>query len=167
MGRRSRKRAGAEAPAVEPRAPAPEPRPVGAPSLKSRREEAPEAPWHPFPLVELSVLAGIVLMVIGFTRKGDDRPALLFGGLALVSIASFEVAIREHFGGYRSHTMLLTGAVAVGAAAGVGVTAALGLWPFKMPQEALLAVGVVAGAVAFRALRAVFVKRSRGLTWRV
>ena len=29
-------------------------------------EQRPKAPWHPFPLVELCVLAGIVFIIVGF-----------------------------------------------------------------------------------------------------
>src|SRR5688500_7897080 len=140
MGRRSRKRGDAELPAPEPAGPAPR-----TPRLRASLDEAPQAPWHPFPLVELSVLAGIILIVIGFTTSGDDRPVYIFGGLALVSVAAVELAIREHFAGYRSHTTLLAAIAAVLAAAA--------LWFTPLPQEVLLVVAVVVGGLAFRALR--------------
>ena len=158
MGRRSRKRAGDELPAAEPppsSGPAP---PTATPRLRATMDEAPPAPWHPVPLVELSVLAGIVLIVIGFTTSGDDRPVFIFGGLALVSLAALELAVREHFAGYRSHTTLLSAVAAVLAAAA--------LWFTPMPQEGLLIAAVVVGALAFRGLRAAFARRARGLTFR-
>ena len=34
--------------------------------------ERPKAPWHPFPLVELAVLAGIVLLVLGLINYDTD-----------------------------------------------------------------------------------------------
>jgi hypothetical protein len=137
------------------RSPAP---PPSAPRLRARLDEAPPAPWHPVPLVELSVLAGIVLIVIGFATSGDDRPVYIFGGLALVSVAALELAVREHFAGYRSHTSLLSAVAAVLAAAA--------LWLTPLPQEALLAAAVIVGALAFRTLRSAFAKRARGLTFR-
>lgn len=163
MGRRSRKRAGESAERtsdgalarsdVRSASPAP-----AAPRLRARLDEAPPAPWHPVPLVELSVLAGIVLVVIGFATSGDDRPVFIFGGLALVSLAALELSVREHFAGYRSHTSLLSAVAAVVVAAA--------LWFTPLPQEALLVAAVVVAAVAFRLLRSAFARRARGLTFR-
>ena len=67
------------------------------------------APWSPFPLVELCILAGLVLFVAGVLTHGSRGRLLLGFGLTLVSIASLELSIREHFAGYRSHTTLLAG----------------------------------------------------------
>jgi hypothetical protein len=163
MGRRSRKRT-----ASEPRArAAPRPAaPVSAPPRSQRPlrrhaklDEAPKAPWHPFPLVELSILAGLVLIVVAFASDpGEPRTTLLFGGLALVSLASLELAVREHFAGYRSHTALLAAAAAV--------MVAVPLWFTPLPQEALLVVALAVAFAAFRALRTVFEKRAEGLSWR-
>ena len=73
------------------------------PALK---EEEPPAPWGSFPLVELSVLAGLILIVIGAITT---NPVQLGIGLALGSLGGLELSIREHFAGYRSHTTLLAG----------------------------------------------------------
>jgi len=161
MGRRSRKKAPPVAADARAQAPAPAPATGAAPStprLRARLEEAPKAPWHPFPLVELSVLAGMVLIVIGMLSDGDRRPALLFGGLGLVSIAALELAIREHFAGYRSHSTLLAAVAGIGAAAAV--------FPTSLPGEVMSVVGIVAGVAAFVALRRQFASRARGLTFR-
>ena len=157
MGRRSRKR---------PASPAPAERPAAAPprSQKPLRRhaklaEAPQAPWHPFPLVELAIFAGLVLVVVAFaTDPGEPRTTLLFGGIALISIASLELAVREHFAGYRSHTMLLAGALVVL----VGVP----LWFTTIPGELILVIAAVVGIVAFRALRSAFERRAEGMSWR-
>ena len=72
------------------------------------RRERPRAPWHPFPLVELSVLIGLVLLVWGLIRYDDAAGrVLLVCGMALASLGSLETALREHFGGYRSHALLI------------------------------------------------------------
>ncbi len=135
------------------------------PRLRARSEEAPPAPWHPFPLVELSVLIGIVLIVIGVLSEGDRRPILLFSGLGLISVAALELAIREHFAGFRSHTTLLAGVVGIGAAAAI--------FPTTLPGEVMSAAGLIAfgialvvGVAALRALRSVFAKRAEGMSWR-
>ena len=159
MGRRSRKRVGAATvPRVETPASPPRPARTSTPLPHARLDEAPKAPWHPFPLVELSILVGLVLVIAGFVIGGGGRPVLIFGGLALVSVATLELAIREHFAGYRSHSALLAALTAVGIA--------IPLWWTPVPQEAILAIAVIVGVVAFRALRAQFARKAGGLTWR-
>jgi hypothetical protein len=82
------------------------------------RDERPKAPWHPFPLVELCVLAGIVLLVLGLISYDTDRGrAMLVSGMLLGSLGGLDTALREHFGGYRSHTTIIAGLVAVALAA--------------------------------------------------
>ena len=126
---------------------------------RAKLDEAPPAPWHPFPLVELSILAGLILVVIGFASDpGEPRTTFLFGGLALISVASLELAVREHLAGYRSHTMLLAAAAAVAVA--------VPLWFTPVPGEVILVVAVVVAIAAFRALRSVFERRAEGLSWR-
>ena len=62
-----------------PRAPAP---PRAPPAPRHRRpaapacEDAPKAPWSPFPLVELTILFGIVLIVLGLRRGGRPPGAV-------------------------------------------------------------------------------------------
>ncbi len=93
--------------AAPPAAPARRPAPLS--------DERPKAPWHPFPLVELSVLVGIVLIVIGRDRGLDsDRGRLaLLCGLVLASLGGLDTALREHFNGFRSHSSVLAGLPAV------------------------------------------------------
>src|SRR3954465_13665877 len=108
MGRRSRKTR--SVPAERPPGPAPQARPgsPGAParrrSHRARLDEAPRAPWHPVPLDELTILGGMVVLVAGAVTRGAT---LLAAGIALVGLASFDVALREHLAGYRSHSGLL------------------------------------------------------------
>jgi hypothetical protein len=98
MGRRSRQRSATPPPAVAP----------------NPLEERPKAPWHPFPLVELTILVGIVLIVLGlFVVDGDRGRILLVLGLALGSLGGLDTALREHFSGFRSHAALLGGVPAV------------------------------------------------------
>lgn len=170
MGRRSRKRTSspgtasspAPRPAVE-RPPAPAR--VGGSSAprtatyKSRREDAPQPPWAPFPLTELCILLAIVLIASGFFfASGDRRAVMLGGGFLLVTLASGELSLREHFAGYRSHTSLLAGICAV--------VAALPFWLAPIPQEIVLVVGVLAYAGAFVGFRRAFMRRSGGVGFR-
>src|SRR6059058_894839 len=107
MGKRSRKRGATIAPPT-----ATEPVRAGAAAPKSRRapvSEAPKAPWSPFPLTELVILLALVMLTIGFLSDGDRRGVFVGVGLVLASLGGGELALREHFAGYRSHTTLLAG----------------------------------------------------------
>jgi hypothetical protein len=111
------------------------------------------------PLVELCILAGIVLIVVGFVRGADRSGALIACGFALVSLAALELSVREHLAGFRSHSALLAGALAV-------AVAAVAFLLTDVPQVAILVLAVVVGGVAFPALRELFRRRSGGLGFR-
>jgi hypothetical protein len=104
--RRKRRRRGsaAQAPAPAPAAPAP---------ARRRPDDRPQAPWGDFPLSEIVVFVGIVLLVAGFFVKPPQGVVMIAVGLALGSLAGLELSIREHFAGYRSHNLLLSAAVGV------------------------------------------------------
>jgi hypothetical protein len=133
-------------PAREPTAAKPAPRPID--------EQRPPAPWGSFPLVEIAVAFGLVLFVVGFFFVDGDRGTELFvTGLAIASLAGLELAIREHFAGYRSHSALLAGAVAVAVVAG--------LYYFTdLAPTASLAGGAAIGALCFWAFARAFRKRA-------
>jgi hypothetical protein len=100
-------------------------------------DQRPKAPWHPFPLVELCVLAGIVLIVFGLLNFEDrDGRTLLLMGFVLASLGGLDTAVRDHFAGFRSHTLLLAGVPTVLIAGGLFYARAP--WP-----------AVVAGALFF------------------
>lgn len=136
------------------------------PARRRRRggeEEPPPAPWGSFPLVELAVLVGIVMLFAGLLFVGGDRGrTLIVTGLALGSIGGLELSIREHFAGYRSHTLVLA---AVPAAVVLGVLFLAG--PGGLPPVARLGIGAVAFAVAAAWLTRVFRDRSGGLSFKV
>lgn len=73
--------------------------------------ERPPALWHPWPLSELLILVGAVGVVVGMVRLGHggfaNGGAVLFAGLGAVALGTFEVTLREHRAGYRSHTLML------------------------------------------------------------
>jgi hypothetical protein len=122
-------------------APEVKPSPRTARRRAANLDERPPAPWGSVPLVELVILAGIVLLVAGFIVGGSTGIGMIAAGAVLCSIAGLELAIREHFGGYRSHTFLLAGAVAV------GVLAAL----FFLASDLWLPIAVGIAVVAFAA----------------
>jgi hypothetical protein len=84
---------------------------------------------------------------------------LITGAAFLGSVAGLEVAIREHLGGYRSHTAVLSGTITVATLAllllvGVSRTALFTIAPLML----------IVGFVGFRQL---FKRRSGGVGMRV
>jgi hypothetical protein len=129
---------------------APKARPVRGPI----EDERPPAPWGSFPLVELVVLVGIVMLAAGFFFVGGERGrTLIVTGLALASLAGLELSIREHFGGYRSHSTLLAGVVAI-------VALLICAYLVKLTVGVSLLVAAALGAGAFVLLARAFRARS-------
>jgi hypothetical protein len=156
MGRRSRaRRAAPSTPAAAPPPPASVPRPAPL------RDERPQPPWHPFPLVELCVLVGIVLIVIGVISgiDGERGRLALLCGLVLASLGGLDTALREHFAGFRSHSTVLAGLPAVLVAGA--------LFFGRAPWLAVTAAAVLVFAAGFLALRAAFRRRSGGASFKV
>jgi uncharacterized BrkB/YihY/UPF0761 family membrane protein len=126
-------------------------------SAARRREqdERPPAPWGSFPLVEICVLVGIVMLVLGFIVQGQRGSLLIAVGLVLGSLAGLELSVREHFAGYRSHTVLLAGAASIAVLAGLF---------YLGPEELSPGIRFVAAAAVFAAavwaLTAAFRRRS-------
>jgi uncharacterized integral membrane protein len=120
-------------------------------------DERPPAPWGDAPLAELVILAGIVSLIVGVVGQHTTAIGI---GVALAGLGGLEVAIREHFAGYRSHTTLLAGTVFVFT---VGTL-------FYLAHEILavaLAVGAIAFALAFYLARRAFQRASGGLSYRI
>jgi hypothetical protein len=122
---------------------------------KTSFEDRPPAPWGSFPLVELVVLIGLILLVSGFFVQGERGATMIVGGLVLASLAGLELTIREHFAGFRSHSTLLAGAVG-------GVAIAVTYWASR-ERFVALAVAVVVFGIAFWAFREAFMRRSGGV----
>jgi hypothetical protein len=134
------------------------PPPPPAPARR-RRDDAPAPPWGSFPLVELAALGAIVVGVVGIVSGGRTGAVLLTVAAMLGSLAGLEVALREHLGGYRSHTAVLSGVAAI-------ATLAV-LFFAGVDRATLLPVAVIAFAGAFAVWRALFKRRSGGYGFRV
>ena len=147
-----RKRARRPRPAREESEAGPKP----APRVASA-DDRPPAPWGSFPLAELVILAGIVALLIGVI---GGHPTAIGVGVACAGLGGLEVAIREHFAGYRSHTTLMAGAAFVLTTGAV----------FYLADQILavaLAIGAVAFAIVFYLSRRAFQRASGGLSFRV
>src|SRR3954467_8902801 len=75
--------------------------------------DPPPALWREFPLSEIVVFIGILLLIAGFFVSPPQGFVMIAVGLALGSLAGLELSIREHFAGFRSHTLLLSAAVGI------------------------------------------------------
>jgi hypothetical protein len=112
------------------------------------------------------IFVGLVLAVIGFLmgiEEGRGR-TMFVAGIVLGMLGGLETSVRDHFGGYRSHTTLLSSAAAIGAI--VVLTLLLRLVAPEVPVVAMLAVGIVVFAAVFPLLRRTFQRRSGGLSFR-
>lgn len=120
-------------------------------------DSRPPAPWGRFPLVELAVLAGLVLIVLGLIT---GSPTQLLLGLMIGSVGGLEVALRDHFSGFRSHTTLL-------AAVGFVLVAVLCFLAFGLPFWTSLILGAAAFAGLLLLLWKAFQKASGGRSYKL
>ena len=123
----------------------------------STPDERPPAPWGNAPLAELVILAGIVSLAIGVI---GGSPTLIGVGVVCAGLGGLEVAIREHFAGYRSHTTLLAGAAFV-------LTTGLVFYVANQILAVALPIGAIAFAIVFYLARRAFQRASGGLSYRV
>jgi hypothetical protein len=93
------------------------------------------------------------MLVLGFVVQGRQGSVLLGTGLALGSLAGLELSIREHFAGYRSHTLLLSAAAAL-------VVALLAYYVADLEAPVAMVVGLAVGALAALVLVRSFQARS-------
>jgi hypothetical protein len=129
-------------------------------TARRARRERPPAPWGRFPLIELIVLVGLVLLLVGFF-VGEARGAVMIAcGLTLASLAGLELSIREHWAGFRSHSTVLAGAVTLVALAAGYFLLPSSLFALNLP------IGAVVFGIAFYAFREVFKRKSGGLGFR-
>jgi hypothetical protein len=130
-------------------------------SGKTSFEDRPPAPWGKFPLVEIVVLIALVLLVGSFFVGPTRRAPMLLGGLALGSLAGLELSIREHFGGFRSHSALLGG-----FAAAIAITITFFATKDTSLGFAMIPVGGIVFMIAFYLFRQAFARRTGGVGFR-
>jgi hypothetical protein len=106
------------------------------------------------------VLIGAVLLLAGFFVAPPRGPVMIGVGVGLASLAGLELALREHYAGYRSHNLLL------GATVGLPLFAGLFL-ATKIPTAICVAAGMVAFGGAAWLFAAAFRRRSGGALYRL
>ena len=103
------------------------------------------------------ILAGIVSLAIGVI---GGHPKAIGVGVALAGLGGLEVAVREHFVGYRSHTTLMAGAAFV-------LVTGLVFYVAGQILAVALAIGALAFLVTFYLARRAFQRASGGLSYRI
>jgi hypothetical protein len=109
--------------------------------------ERPRAPWHPFPLAELSILVGLIAVAIGAAR-GEAGKTLLLVGVLVVVLGTLDTTSREHLSGYRSHAGLLAAVPTALVHGGI----ALGLFALGAPRVTWVLVPIVLDVPLFSVL---------------
>jgi hypothetical protein len=100
--------------------------------------ERPPSPFG-FPVAEIAIFAGMVAVIVWLIEGGT---AVIVVGLTVCTLGVLEVTAREHFSGYRSHTMLLAAIPAV--AVGIGVVSFIGKQNNRAPYVIAVAAPVFA-----------------------
>lgn len=136
------------------------PQPVAARPARRAPRERPPAPWGRFPLVELVILIGLILLIVGFIVQETRGAVMIACGLTLAALAGLELSVREHLAGFRSHSTVLAGTLAV-------IAVAIGY--FVLPSKLFglnLLIGALVFGIALYAFRELFKRRSGGLGFR-
>ena len=107
--------------------------------------DPPPNPFGGVPVAEIAILAGGVAAIIGLISSA--APALIVG-IVVCALGVTEFSVREHFSGYRSHTVMLAGIPAVAVGIGLIVVDSASL-----TRELLVPVVVVVFGVLFALLR--------------
>lgn len=142
---------------------APQPKPSSPRRRREQAAERPKPPWGSFPLSELAILLGGVLLVLGFFGGTGPRQAtMVVAGFAIASVGALEVVVREHLAGYRSHSLLLAGVPTV-----VVLGALFYLGPEWLTPPARVAIGALVYALSAWSLVQVFRLRSDGRAFRL
>jgi hypothetical protein len=115
-------------------------------------------------LSELLILVGAIAVVVGLSRSSKGFAAggpTLLAGIAAAMIGTVEVTLREHRGGYRSHTLILAVLpVIVFHSAVILIVAAFTTVPRAL-SIGLLPLDVALFAILFKVLRARFADARR------
>lgn len=138
---------------------------AAVPSMRAKLDEAPPPPWAPFPLTELVILLGILSAAVGWLAvSGPRQTAMVIGGFILISLASAELALREHLAGYRSHTLLLSSMPSIFVA---GICWMLWHEYDLIPRQVAPIAFLGTFGFAVWQLRELFKRRSGGISFRV
>jgi hypothetical protein len=119
--------------------------------------QRPRPIWHPLPVAEVCIAAGIVAMTVGLLRGPHVSAAMPFVvGFGVTALGVFELSAREHFAGYRRHTVLLAFMVAATVHGACVV-----LLPFQLIGGGAIALDLVAFTLACSVLDTTWRRRNQ------
>lgn len=72
-----------------------------------RIDGRPKPLWDPLPLTEVAIGLGVLIAIVGFARGVDTGATLIGIGILMATAGVIELCAREHFSGFKSHTLLL------------------------------------------------------------
>lgn len=104
------------------------------------RPQRPPGMFGGLPVSEIMMFAGLIGLVIGLSRGPNAGSTIIGVSLAVTGLATFELSAREHFSGYRSHTLLLAMLITVGvhAAISLGIGGDIGRSPLLIGLDIAL-----------------------------
>ena len=158
--KRRRRNAGPQPTGQTPAAVLDDQRRPRAANRRAGSEERPSAPWGDFPLTEIVIFIGILLLIAGFFVPPPQGFVIIAVGLVLGSLAGLELSIREHFAAYRSHTLLLSAAIGVPVFGGLFVAT-------KLSPAICAIAGLAAFGGAAWLFTSAFRRRSGGALYRL
>lgn len=129
------------------------------PPPTSTAGERPRPPWYPWPLSEILIVVGAIGTIVGLRemKHGSSQGrAPLVAGLVAVGLGVFEVTLREHLSGYRSHAIILALLPVLVFHTVIVVGVSTVAHPSQLLTILLLPVDVVLYALLFKLLRARF-----------
>jgi hypothetical protein len=103
-----------------------------------REGERPRGFFGGVPVSEIAILAGLVGAVIGYIRSAEP---VIIVGVVVCAVGVVEICGREHFSGYRSHTILLSAVPAVAIASALVAI-------FGVPGQRAVVVAIAAALYA-------------------
>jgi hypothetical protein len=101
--------------------------------------ERPDGLFGAIPVSEIAIFAGALALLVGWVNRSG---VTLVVGVVVCGLGVAEVTAREHFSGYRSHSTLLAGIVAIVVETVLGIVVA----PHNRLLLLIIVVPVFAGA---------------------
>jgi hypothetical protein len=127
---------------------------------KAGNIDRPPPLWGSFPLTEIVIFIGVILLIAGFFTTPPQGFVMIAVGAGLASLAGLELSIREHFSAYRSHTLLLSSAIGVPVFGGLLIAT-------KLHPAICIAAGLLAFGGAAWLFASAFRRRSGGALYRL
>lgn len=160
MGARSRRRHRESPPPHLRRQPITERKRPPAPvrfERRARRPPPPPGPWGSFPITEITIAVGIVIVVVALVGGATPRSPRFVAGALVCAAGVVELMVREHMSGYRSHTLLLSFLPVVAVQGLIAVA-----HPAPAVQAAFIAVDFVLFAVSFQIWQRIYKRVKQG-----